>query len=218
MLRQSIRRLVGSRLLNARFLFGAPLAYRPGHFYSPICDPAELQLRYRDPNLEPFPVDLPGITLGHDAQVTLWESWRPFLTTRTGKSPWRRYNPSSRSFGIGDATIYACMLRHLKPTRLIEVGSGSSSAVALDTFDQWFATPPRASFIEPYPALLRSLLVPEDDIEIIATGVQDVPPAYFAELDCNDLLFIDSTHIVKTGSDVVYELFEILPRLLNAPV
>ncbi len=218
MIRKSIKQLLGSRLSNARFLFAAPLAYPPGHFYSPICDPAEVARRYRDPWTTAPPPDLPGIDLAHDAQLALWESWKPFLAEAravTANDPSRRYRAPSTSYDVGDAIIYGCMLRHLRPARLIEVGSGSSSAVALDTFDRFFAEPPQVSFIEPYPALLLSLLTQhdKDTVEIITTGVQDVPLSYFEELQRNDILFIDSTHVVKTGSDVVYELFEVLPRL-----
>ena len=218
MLRTLAKRLLGQNLLNLRFLMAAPLAYPPGHFYSPICNPADLKQRYRDPRTTTPPPALHGIDLAHDAQVRLWESWTPFLAdgrTLTANDPSHRYRLPSSSYDIGDAMIYVCMLRHLQPERLIEVGSGSSSAIALDTFDRFFAVRPRCSFIEPYPALLKSLLKPndEDTIEIIETGVQDVPIGFFAALESNDLLFIDSTHILKTGSDVVYELFEILPSL-----
>jgi hypothetical protein len=224
LLRKWIKQLIQQRFSNVRFLFAAPLAYPPGHFYSPICSPAELKRRYRDPRTTASPRDLPGIDLAHDAQVRLWESWRPFLEEARGSflanDPSRRYRVRSASYDIGDATIYVCMLRHLRPARLIEVGSGSSSAVALDTFDQFFAKRPRASFIDPYPGFVRSLLTPhdKDTVEIIATGVQDLPPNYFDDLQPNDILFIDSTHIVKTGSDVVYELFDVLPRLRSGVV
>jgi hypothetical protein len=218
LIRQAIKSLLGPKLANMRYLFAAPLAYPPGHFYSPICEPAELRRRYRDPALTPPLGELPGIDLAHQAQVALWQSWAPFLPEARALAtddPSRHYRLPSASFDLGDAIIYTCMLRGLQPRRLIEVGSGSSSAVALDAFDRFFATRPRCSFIEPYPALLQSLLRPGDSdlVEIIASGVQDVPPAYFDDLQPNDVLFIDSTHIVKTGSDVVYELFEILPRL-----
>jgi hypothetical protein len=112
------------------------------------------------------------------------------------------------------------MLGHLHPQRLIEVGSGASSAVALDTFDQFFRERPQCIFIDPYPASLHSFLTEHDaeTVEIIATGVQDVPPRKFEDLQQNDVLFIDSTHVVKTGSDVLYVLFEILPRLQSGVV
>ena len=223
MLQKLIKHRLGPRLSNLRSLCAAPLAYPAGHFYSPICNPAELKRRYRDPWTTTPPRDLPGIDLAHDAQVRLWDSWISFLGEARvflANDPSRRYRVGSASYNIGDATIYVCMLRHLRPARLIEVGSGSSSAVALDTFDQFFAERPRASFIEPYPAFLRSLLTSHDKatVEIIATGVQDLPPSYFDDLQENDILFIDSTHIVKTGSDVVYELFEVLPRLRSGVV
>lgn len=223
MLRKLLRQLLGPRLLNLRFLFAAPLAYPPGHFYSPICDPAELHRRYRDPRTTPPPPELPGIDLAHDSQVTLWESWKPLLADVNrflANDPSRRYQVPSSSYDLGDATIYVCMLRHLCPERLIEVGSGSSSALALDTFDRFFISRPRVTFIEPYPTLLKSLLKPKDraSVKIIASGVQEVAPNLFDDLQRNDLLFIDSTHIVKTGSDVVFELFEVLPRLRSGVV
>jgi Methyltransferase domain len=218
LLRRFVKWLLGPRLSNARFLFAAPLAYAPGHFYSPICDPAEVGRRYRDPSTATPPTSLPGIELKRDAQIALWESWAPFLAearaVAIGEPP-RRYRLPSSTYDVGDAIIYGCMLRHLQPARLVEVGSGSSSALALDTFDRFFIERPQTSFIEPYPALLLSFLTQrdKDTVEIIATDVQDVPPSYFEKLQRNDILFIDSTHIVKTGSDVVYELFEVLPRL-----
>lgn len=216
--RTVIRRAIGPRLLNLRFLTAAHLAYAPGHFYSPVCDPSALRHRYRDPRLHALPTEVPGIDLNHNAQVALWENWRTHLADLEhffSRETYQRYQLPSGSYDIGDATIYGCMLQHLLPRRLIEVGSGSSSAVALDVSDRFLTVPPRITFIEPYPSLLESLLRrgDRDRVEIIASGVQDVPPALFDELQANDLLFIDSTHIVKTGSDVVFELFEVLPRL-----
>ena len=196
MLRTTIRKLLGPRLLSLRFLSAAPLAYAPGHFYSPICDPSTLRCSYRDPRVNALPVELPGIDLGHKTQVDLWESWKPFLDDINrffANSAHRRYKLPSSSYDIGDATIYACMLRHLQPRRLIEVGSGSSSAVALDVIDRFLTERPRITFIEPYPSFLESLLRPEDRccVEIITSGVQDVSPGFFVELSPNDLLFIE---------------------------
>ena len=112
------------------------------------------------------------------------------------------------------------MLRHLRPAQIIEIGAGASSAVALDTFDRFFAERPRGCFIDPYPALLQSMLTPQDNatVEIIEAAIQDVLLARFDALQGNDILFIDSTHVVKTGSDVTYELFEILPRIRSGVV
>ena len=223
MLRPTIQKMLGPRLSNLRFVTAAPLAYAPGHFYSPICDPPALRRRYRDPRIAAPPTRLPGIDLRHGAQVALWESWRPLLhdiNRLFADGVPRRYQLPSSSYDIGDATIYAAMLRYLQPQRLIEVGSGSSSAVALDVIDNFLTSSPRITFIEPYPAFLESLLKQDDRtrVEVIASDVQEVEPAFFDDLELNDLLFINSTHVVKTGSDVVFELFEVLPRLRSGVV
>ncbi len=58
------------------------------------------------------------------------------------------------------------------------------------------------------------MLKPNDQgVTIVGQKVQDVPVSVFAELKAGDILMIDSTHVLKTGSDVAYELFEVLPRL-----
>jgi hypothetical protein len=223
LLRQLTKRVLGPYLSNARFVFAVPLAYRPGHFYSPICDPAELMRRYHDPHTTPPPDTLPGIDLAHDAQLQLWEDLAPYLggaRTLVTKSQHKRYQSSSDSFGVGDAIIYCSMLQYLRPAQIIEVGAGSSSALALDTFDRFFPERPRCCFIDPYPAFLRSVLTARDNetVEVLESAIQDVPPGRFDALGKNDVLFIDSTHIVKTGSDVTHELFEVLPRLRSGVV
>ncbi|MBM3392172.1 MAG: class I SAM-dependent methyltransferase [Betaproteobacteria bacterium] len=71
------------------------------------------------------------------------------------------------------------------------------------------------TFIEPYPKLLMSMLKSEDQARcrIIPSRLQDVPLDEFAALEANDILFIDSTHVGKVGSDVNRVFFDILPRL-----
>jgi hypothetical protein len=107
------------------------------------------------------------------------------------------------------------MLRHLAPKRLIEVGSGFSSCVTLDVNELFFDHRIACTFIEPYPALLKSLLVPGDldRCTLIEDRLQDVPVEVFASLGAGDVLFIDSTHVSKVGSDVNRIFFEILPAL-----
>ena len=132
-----------SQLLTLHFLLTRPLAYAPGHFYSPVVDPKELKGRYHDPALK-VPESVAGIDLNREAQVALWDQWRLFFGSVADAS--NRFSPS-RSYSIGDATIYACMLRHLTPLRVIEVGSGSSSALVLDIADRFLQQRPRFTFI-----------------------------------------------------------------------
>ena len=217
-LKSMIKRVIGPRLANFRHLFGAPLAYRPGHFYSPICAPEAIADHYRAPEDLRESAELPGIDLNEAGQRQLWADWADYFSAvpfRNEPQPGLRYHYDNRNFGPGDAIVLHCMLRHFRPSRVIEIGSGYSTACTLDTIEHFLGGSTHVTCIEPYPALLEQLLSADDlgRIEVIAKGVQEVEPAVFAELNAGDVLFIDSTHIVKTASDVVYELFDVLPAL-----
>ena len=71
------------------------------------------------------------------------------------------------------------------------------------------------TFIETYPDRLRGLLRPHDEgaTRIIEREVQEVPIDTFSSLRAGDLLFIDSSHVIKCGSDVQFLMFEVLPQL-----
>lgn len=107
------------------------------------------------------------------------------------------------------------MINHLRPRRIIEVGSGFSSACMLNSAEHAGLPDFALTCIEPYPDRLKSLLRETDypRVEIIERPVQEVPPETVDTLMPNDILFINSTHVLKTGSDVHYELFYLLPRL-----
>ncbi|MGZ8369929.1 MAG: class I SAM-dependent methyltransferase, partial [Caulobacteraceae bacterium] len=201
---------------------GAPLAFPPGHYYSPIVDPAQasehlsrMRIRRRE---------LPGIALDPDTMIAFWRSLAPFLQEQPfpGKQEsGRRYWFENPAYSFGDGTLLYAMLRHFKPRRYVEIGSGYSSACALETAERWLGEDIQLTFIEPYPDLLKRLISdppPKRTVEIIPQRVQDVPMRLFKSLSANDVLFIDSTHVLKTGSDVVFELLEVLPRLKSGVV
>ena len=123
-------------------------------------------------------------------------------------------------FCLGDAFVLACMVRHLRPRRYVEVGSGFSSAVVLDTLDRTPGLATACIFIEPDTERLESLLRPADQARttIIRSDVQHVPLDVFRGLGHDDILFLDTTHVSKTGSDVNHELFNILPILTSGVV
>ena len=100
-----------------------------------------------------------------------------------------------------------------RPKRIIEIGSGFSSACILDCADEFHLDPFTLTCIEPFPTRLRSLLAPQDEITLIESPVQLVELGLFESLSKDDILLIDSTHVLKTGSDVAHEIFHILPVL-----
>ena len=195
---------------------GVKLFVPPGHFYSPVVDPSQLASREAELFREQRP--LPGIDLNEAAQCALAEQMRePYrrLWFPAEKSADARYFYRNGNFSYADAVTLACLLQILRPRTMIEVGSGYSSALTLDIVERCLDWSTSLTFIEPYPDLLNSLTSETDRgrIEIIASPVQAVPPAVFDRLGEGDILFIDSTHVVKSGSDVLHHFDEVLPRL-----
>ena len=130
-------------------------------------------------------------------------------------SGWRFHHENSQ-FPYADAILLHLLLRHWRPRRVIEIGSGFSTALMVDTVERCPSTRVLITAIEPYPERLRSVVGEFPDwLSLIELPVQEVPLTTFAELGAGDVLFIDSTHVARTGSDVVWELFEVLPRLAS---
>jgi hypothetical protein len=189
----------------------------PGHFYSPL--PPLDEIRRRADNVfDTSRRGVDGIDLNESGQLALFQELiryyreQPFGERR---QEGLRYFLDNPAFGYCDAIIYYCLLRHLRPRRVIEVGSGYSSCVLLDTNERYFENRVSCTFIEPYPHVLHSL-ISEDDrrrVTVLERKVQDVEVAVFSELAAGDILFIDSSHVSKTNSDVNYLFFDILPRL-----
>ena len=188
----------------------------PGHFYSPFPDLAEFETRSAEllsPDNQPAAIDL-----REDEQLALLDDLvpliddAPFPAARTEEY---RYYFDNPAYEWADGLILHAMLRHIRPRRVVEVGSGYSSAMLLDTTERWLDPGVELTFVEPYDELLRSLLRDGDEerVSILDVGVQDVPLEVFASLQAGDVLFIDSTHVVKAGSDVNHLFFEVLPAL-----
>ncbi|MGV3557687.1 class I SAM-dependent methyltransferase [Larkinella arboricola] len=192
--------------------------YPPGHYYSPIVDAKELAaLRTTVFSRKPRPIK--AIHLCRHTQFQLLQAFAlgyydtvPFPTT---KQPDFRYYFENDLFSYGDAIILHSMLRHFRPRRIIEAGSGFSSAVMLDTSELFLDNSLALTCIDPNPERLHSLLRPQDrgNPTVLETKLQSVPLETFDTLAANDIFFVDSTHVAKTGSDVNYIFFEILPRL-----
>jgi hypothetical protein len=118
-----------------------------------------------------------------------------------------------RTFHPCDTAALQAMLRHLKPKRYIEVGCGFStrSSTAALSANAKEGAACEALFIEPFPGpQLKEMKLPGEFLE---RKVQDVPVETFARLEAGDVLFIDTSHVIKVQNDVEYELLRILPSL-----
>lgn len=189
----------------------------PGHFYSPI--PSLDEIRKAESRIfENIPRNILGLELHESEQLKLLEE----LARYYEEMPFQpqivdglRYYFENTAYSYSDAVLLHCMIRFLKPARIIEIGSGFSSCVTLDTNELFFDGSIETTFIEPYPELLMSLIKEKDrnTIRMIPHRLQDVDLNEFAALAANDILFIDSTHVSKVDSDVNRIFFDILPLL-----
>ena len=112
-----------------------------------------------------------------------------------------------------DAAVYYAVIRHLKPHLLIEIGSGYSTRIAQHAIDKNCADGSDAKVvcIEPFPQ--PRFLDANLDVQLIQQKVEAVDVGLFQELEADDILFIDSSHVAKFHSDVLFEVLEILPTL-----
>jgi predicted O-methyltransferase YrrM len=191
----------------------------PGHFYSPIVDRVEAGRHLARIKSLGTAESVRGVHIDRAAMVQMWDQLLPFMLTCpfAGKPvPGFRYQFENPAYAWGDGIILHSMLRLYCPQRIIEIGSGWSSVCMADTIKSCLAGKCELTLIEPFPGLLHDLLGPntsDEPIHILECGVQQVPLETFDALRAGDILFIDSTHVLRTGSDVCYELCEILPRL-----
>lgn len=199
-------------------LAGVGSAHANGHFYSPICDPEDLLAR-RD---EIWPANVPdclGIDFDDASHLKVLDEWFPRFI---GDYDYPEHGPEdselsffytqNSQFSWLDSRALFVLMRALAPRRMIEVGSGYSSLLMADINCRFFDSAIDIRCVEPYPREFLTRGVPGLR-EVIVERVQQVPLATFEALEANDILFIDSSHVAKTGSDVNYLFFEVLPRL-----
>jgi hypothetical protein len=188
----------------------------PGHFSSSITSIAEV--RENDKKIFRVPRLIPGIDLNEDEQMQFFEAFKEYykdLPFGEKKTEGLRYYFDNPSYSYSDAICLYAMIRHVRPKNIIEIGSGHSSCVTLDTNELFCENTIVCTFIDPYPENLLSLITKADKskVAIVPAKLQEVALEMFSSLRENDILFVDSTHVSKIYSDVNYLFFEILPCL-----
>lgn len=189
----------------------------PGHWGSPIPSLDDVLAR-QAVLFDTSARSLPAIDLNEAEQLALLETLAPLvadLPFTEEPAPPLRYYYANDWFRACDASVLCALLRHLRPKRLIEIGSGFSSAATLDTNERFLDGALACTFIEPFPGRLESLLTDRDrqTTTIVRRGVQEVELDVFDQLGAGDVLLIDSSHVSKIGSDVNHLVFAVLPRL-----
>ena len=170
----------------------------PVHYYSPIPDTRELP-----DSLWSATSAMPGVDLREDQQLR-------FLTEICPQFQ-REYDAFAHDppesvddywfqnpmFSGTDALVLSCIVRHYRPHHVLEVGSGFSSRVTLKAMRQ--NGNGRLTCVEPHPS---GFLKQNPELTLIERTVQNVPVETFEDLNAGDVLFIDSSHVVRVGGDV----------------
>jgi hypothetical protein len=180
------------------------------HYYEPLFNPAYLRKPLSDDR------ELPGLDLNVGEQLDLLKQFHfnaelvELPLTQRGD---REYFYNNDAFESGDAEFWYNIIRHFKPRRILEIGSGSSTLLAALGTQANHRDDPGYTCehvcIEPYEAEWLDKL----DVTTIREPVERLDKSLFRRLEKNDILFIDSSHMIRPQGDVLFEYLEILPIL-----
>lgn len=169
---------------------------RPIHYYEPLPDFQSITSEQLERRRE-----FPSIDFKWDEQLRLLQEMCGYRD---------EFEDIANDYFSGfDAAVYYSLIRHLKPQRVIEIGSGYSTRFAHQALAR-NENDGTLTCIEPNPERLNGLSL---KVELIRKRVEEIDIEFFTQLEANDILFIDSSHTVKFGSDVCYEFLELLPAI-----
>jgi len=193
----------------------------PAHYYAPVPNIVELK---KDIDIWANRLGMTGIYVDLDEQVdNLRMVCAPFQDEYRGNPHYNRAmrfmfgRGRSRAFGYIEAQVLHSAVRYFKPARVIEIGSGIPTYCTYQATQKNLAdtgTSGSIICIEPDPiAIVSHLATSTDHVELLSHQIQAIPLELFQRLSTNDIVSIDSNHVVKTGGEVNYVVLEILPRL-----
>ena len=205
-------RLGARRLPLSRDLFKRLGIYPiKDHYYQPLFNEKKLRIL----NKKRY---LPGIDMNTNYQIDLLKKLdfsneiKSIAKNDLQKGSYESFDFNNGSFLAGDADFLYSVIRNFKPRKIIEIGSGFSTIIAnkaclKNSLDSSFKT--EHICIEPYEQPWLEKL----GVNVQRDLVENIPLNLFKSLEENDLLFIDSSHIIRPQGDVLYEYLEILPTL-----
>ena len=199
-------RLRLSRLILER----AGVGIIPHHYYSPLVFPSDLRLDQWNKR------QISGLDLNESGQLSLLEQFHykdELLAIPLEDQGSRQFYYHNGSYESGDAEYFYNIIRHFKPHRIVEVGSGYSTLLAMRAIENNRKDDPSYSCdhvcIEPY----ERPWLEQTSATVIREKVEMCPDEIFDRLRDNDILFIDSSHVIRPQGDVLHEYLHILGRL-----
>jgi hypothetical protein len=170
-----------------------------------------------DPRIWSEPHALPGVAFDLEAQFRFLEQLlAPFVSHihgPAGAASLSGFDFANRMYGPGDAEVLYAMLRHLRPATVVEVGSGNSTLLAIEALRRNASEGSRGRLValDPSPRLPLPSASPLLEHRPVAIG--EAPANLFEDLGSGDVLFVDSSHVTKLGSDVNRIVLDLLPSL-----
>lgn len=182
-------------------------------YYTPIPDRADFDAGFFDRE-----VDMTGVAIDDDVAWGFADKWiAPHLAEFRAAYGLHGAEPAAGRFALLNGSYMAVdahalygVVRGARPRRVVEIGSGASThliGAALRRNGSGLCTS-----IDPYPSPWLTT-IDRAVVTVRTERVQSVPISFFTELEENDILFIDSSHVVREGNDVLFEYMEVLPRL-----
>ncbi len=180
------------------------------HYYEPQFDNRIPQQEFsQDRNLQ-------GINWNISEQLETLETFtfsQELLDIPHEKTGSLKFYLNNHAFESGDAEYWYQIIRKIKPKRIFEVGSGNSTLMAMNAINKNQDEDPNYKCehicIEPY----EKPWLEEVGIPVVRKKVEEVELSFFSQLQENDILFIDSSHIIRPQGDVLFEYLELLPSL-----
>jgi len=180
------------------------------HYYEPLFNPKYLRYSLEEDRT------LPGIDLNEAEQLDILKKFHfnnELISFPLEETSSKRFYYHNGQFGAGDAEYWYNIIRLYKPKKIIEIGAGYSTLMAINAI--------RANKIENANYICEHVCIEpyerpwleQLEIRLIRNRVEEVNIAIFSQLDTNDILFIDSSHIIRPQGDVLFESLEILPIL-----
>jgi hypothetical protein len=210
-------RLGGTRLPKCREHLKATGIYPiRDHYYQPLFKDSRLKQSLREPR------HLPGIDWRTEDQINFlsrlnYSNELELLRFNEPSQDFLKFSFNNGSFESGDAEILYQILRHYKPKRMIEIGSGHSTKIAHEALKKNFVeTGIKATHtcIEPYEMDWLEQL----GVNVERKLVEDCDISFFDNLEKDDILFIDSSHMIRPQGDVLVEYLQIIPRLRSGVI
>lgn len=191
--------------------------YPLGHYYSAVPSTQDINEALSLKEFDEKQLKFEGIELNLDYQLEnlkYFEDVYDKIKIPQDKTEEKLYYLNNIWFHPYDAYCLFGIILKNKPKKIIEIGSGYSSGLMLDINKEFFENKINLTCIEPNPKRLKEVLGKRiEQIKIQEKRLQDTDLSIFSELEENDVLFVDSSHVAKISSDVLKIFFEILPKL-----